>query len=278
MNERIKQLRRILNLTQDSFGSRISVKGNTVAQWESGRNDPPSVAISFICKEYNVNENWLRYGTGDIFTKNEFIETYEISVRLKYLRHILDISQQDFANSLGISRGNIAAYEVGKNNPSQSVISLICKTYDVNKDWLRFGTGEIFISDTQTSSFADRIKQLRHILGLTQQKFAERLGVKRNTVGQWECGINALTDQVITSICREFNVNEEWLRNGTGEMFKSDRDTAIVRLENLLASEPDDSFKHHFINKLADLSPSEWNNLEKTIDIFANITKNRTDQ
>ena len=116
----------------------------------------------------------------------------------------------------------------------------------------------------------ERIKMLRKALDLTQQKFAERLGVKRNTVGQWECGINALTDQVITSICREFNVNEEWLRSGTGEMFKSDRDTAIVRLENLLASEPDDSFKHHFINKLADLSPSEWNSLEKTIDIFSN--------
>lgn len=119
----------------------------------------------------------------------------------------------------------------------------------------------------------ERIKMLRKALDLTQQKFAERLGVKRNTVGQWECGINALTDQVITSICREFNVNEEWLRNGTGEMIKSDRDTAIVRLENLLASEPDDSFKHHFINKLADLSPSEWNSLEKAIDIFSNKKK-----
>lgn len=119
----------------------------------------------------------------------------------------------------------------------------------------------------------ERIKMLRKALDLTQQKFAERLGVKRNTVGQWECGINALTDQVITSICREFNVNEEWLRNGTGEMIKSDRDTAIVRLENLLASEPDDSFKHHFINKLADLSPGEWNSLEKAIDIFSNKKK-----
>ena len=278
MKDRIKQLRRILNLTQDSFGSRISVKGNTVAQWESGRNEPPSVVISFICKEYNVNENWLRYGTGDIFTKNEFVETYEISVRLKYLRHILDISQQDFANSLGISRGNIAAYEVGKNNPSQSVISLICKTYDINKDWLRFGTGEIFISDTQTSSFADRIKQLRHILGLTQQNFSDRLKIKRGAIANYEIGRNNPSDSVIALICREFNVNEEWLCNGTGKIFKSDRDTAIVRLENLLASEPDDSFKHHFINKLADLSPSEWNNLEKAIDIFANITKNRTDQ
>ncbi|WP_055153374.1 helix-turn-helix domain-containing protein [Faecalicatena contorta] len=66
----------------------------------------------------------------------------------------------------------------------------------------------------------ERVKRLRKSLDLTQQKFADALGVKRNTVAQWECGINALTDQVITSICREFGVNEDWLRTGEGEMFE----------------------------------------------------------
>lgn len=67
MNDRIRKLRRTLDLTQDKFGARISVKGNTVAQWESGRNEPPDTAISFICKEFNVNEEWLRTGSGDMF-------------------------------------------------------------------------------------------------------------------------------------------------------------------------------------------------------------------
>ena len=116
----------------------------------------------------------------------------------------------------------------------------------------------------------ERIKMLRKALDLTQQEFADRIGIKRNSYANYETGRNTPIDAIIVSICREFNVNEEWLRNGTGEMFKSDRDTAIVRLENLLASEPDDSFKHHLINKLADLSPSEWNSLEKTINIFSN--------
>lgn len=65
----------------------------------------------------------------------------------------------------------------------------------------------------------ERVKKLRKTLDLTQQAFADKLGVKRNTVGQWECGINAITDQIVFSICREFGVNEEWLRNGTGDMF-----------------------------------------------------------
>ncbi len=65
----------------------------------------------------------------------------------------------------------------------------------------------------------ERIKQLRKTLNYTQQQFANKLGVKRNTVAQWEMGINNLTDVMIKSICREFNVNEDWLRNGNGEIF-----------------------------------------------------------
>ena len=65
----------------------------------------------------------------------------------------------------------------------------------------------------------DQIKQLRKNLDLTQEKFGDKLGVKRSTVAQWELGINTLTDQMIVSICREWNVNEEWLRTGTGTMF-----------------------------------------------------------
>lgn len=64
----------------------------------------------------------------------------------------------------------------------------------------------------------DRIKELRKSLKLTQQGFADRLGVKRNTVAQWEIGVNNLSDQVVRSVCREFNVSEAWLRNGTGPM------------------------------------------------------------
>lgn len=73
MNNRIKKLRKELDLTQQKFGAAISVKGNTVAQWESGRNDPPDSSITFICREFNVNEEWLRNGTGEMFVeKNTF--------------------------------------------------------------------------------------------------------------------------------------------------------------------------------------------------------------
>ena len=66
----------------------------------------------------------------------------------------------------------------------------------------------------------ERIKKLRKALDYTQQEFSEKLGVKRNTVAQWEIGRNLPIDAVIVSICREFGVSENWLRNGTGEMFE----------------------------------------------------------
>lgn len=65
----------------------------------------------------------------------------------------------------------------------------------------------------------ERIKQLRKELKLSGEKFGEKLGVKRSAISDIETGRNNLTDQMFLSICREFNVNENWLRTGEGEMF-----------------------------------------------------------
>ena len=86
----------------------------------------------------------------------------------------------------------------------------------------------------------ERIRKLRKALDMTQQAFADKLGVKRNTVGQWECGINSITDQIVLSICREFNVNEDWLRNGTGEMFITKESDEIDSLVNKYGLSNDD--------------------------------------
>lgn len=66
----------------------------------------------------------------------------------------------------------------------------------------------------------DRIKQLRTELEYTQEEFAKRLGLARNSIANYEIGRREPTNAIITSICREFNVNEEWLRTGEGEMFR----------------------------------------------------------
>lgn len=64
------------------------------------------------------------------------------------------------------------------------------------------------------------VRELRKTLGLTLEKFGKPLGVGKTAISKIENGENSLTDQMIISICREFNANEDWLRNGNGEMFK----------------------------------------------------------
>lgn len=65
----------------------------------------------------------------------------------------------------------------------------------------------------------ERIKKLRKTLGLTLEKFGERLGVGKTAINKLEKGENNVTDQMRKSICREFGVNEEWLLSGSGPMF-----------------------------------------------------------
>lgn len=65
----------------------------------------------------------------------------------------------------------------------------------------------------------ERLKLLRKSLDITQQEFANKIGIKRNSYANYETGRNTPIDAIILSICREFNVNEEWLRTGEGEMF-----------------------------------------------------------
>ena len=65
----------------------------------------------------------------------------------------------------------------------------------------------------------DRIKTIRKELNLTQQQFADKLGVRRNTVAQWETGVNQITEQTIKAICTLFDVSEDWLKEGTGDIF-----------------------------------------------------------
>ena len=110
----------------------------------------------------------------------------------------------------------------------------------------------------------DRIKKIRRELDLTQQKFAEKIGVKQNTVAQYEMGRNIPIDSVISLICREFNVNEQWLRDGTGEMFiEQTRDEQIASFVGSIQASADDSFKKRFISMLSALDESEWEVLEK---------------
>lgn len=111
-----------------------------------------------------------------------------------------------------------------------------------------------------------RIKELRKSLKLTQADFGARVGIKGNTITNYETGIRTPSDAVILSICREFGVSESWLRYGTGEMFVSrSRNEEVAMLVNDIMADADESFRKRFIAALADLGPEEW----KAVEDFA---------
>lgn len=111
----------------------------------------------------------------------------------------------------------------------------------------------------------ERIRAVRKELGLTLEKFGDKIGLKKNSISQIENGKNSVTDQVIRSICREFNVNEEWLRTGQGEMFKqlSQAELAARTVGEALSS--DNKFIQSVFIALGKLTPAEWQLVEKFV-------------
>nr|DAT55793.1 MAG TPA: helix-turn-helix domain protein [Caudoviricetes sp.] len=84
-----------------------------------------------------------------------------------------------------------------------------------------------------------RIKKLRKTLDLTMEDFGKRVGVTRTAISNIESGNRNVTEQMFKLVCREFNVNEEWLRTGDGEMFVAlpIEDEVAAYVEDLLADD-----------------------------------------
>ena len=109
-----------------------------------------------------------------------------------------------------------------------------------------------------------RVRELRKELQLTLEKFGKPLGVGKTAISKIENGDRGLTDQMILAICREYNVDENWLRTGEGEMFKKlNRQQELAQLTATLFKEEEDSFKSRLIMALAQLNEEEWELLEK---------------
>ena len=111
----------------------------------------------------------------------------------------------------------------------------------------------------------ERVKEVRKSLGLTQEKFGERVGLKKSAISQIESGVNGVTDQLRLAVFREFNVNEDWLRTGEGSMFSEpDEDEEITKfLGDILSDQPD--FRRRLVSVLARMTPDEWELLEEKI-------------
>lgn len=123
----------------------------------------------------------------------------------------------------------------------------------------------------------ERVREIRKYYGLTMEKFGERLGIKKNTVSQIENGINSITDQMFLAICREYNVNPDWLRSGEGEMFSEDEEEYLFRWVGRVLKDKPESFKKRFLNFLSSLDDDDWDALEKIFNKMSQQKERDTD-
>lgn len=104
----------------------------------------------------------------------------------------------------------------------------------------------------------ERIRELRKSLGLNQTEFGARIGVKQGSVAGYESGIRTPLDTVVTSICREFNVNRLWLETGEGPMLRPEpaADTLAGAIADIIGH--DDPLAVAVMTSLAQMPPNWW--------------------
>lgn len=114
-----------------------------------------------------------------------------------------------------------------------------------------------------------RIEEIRKDLGFSMEKFGNKIGISKSAVNQIEKGINNPSEQTISLICKEFDINEEWLRNGKGEKKKKVTvNQEVAEFINDIMELPEEDFKKNIIYSLASLSTEEWEALQKLASRF----------
>lgn len=114
----------------------------------------------------------------------------------------------------------------------------------------------------------NRIKELRASQKLTQDEFGKKIGSARNTIANYETGNRSPSNTVIVAMCKEFNVNETWLRTGEGEMFISlDRDDELAAWAGSMLNHNNEGneFMRKFAHVLSKLEVNEWKAIEKIV-------------
>lgn len=110
----------------------------------------------------------------------------------------------------------------------------------------------------------ERIRSLIKALKIKQAEFAQRIGVSRPFVSELCSGAKNPSDRTIVDICREFGVNERWLRTGEGEMLMHlSREEEIMRFAATVVRDPSSEFQRRFVSVLARLTPEQWQLMEQ---------------
>lgn len=115
----------------------------------------------------------------------------------------------------------------------------------------------------------ERIKDVRNSLGLTLEKFGEKLGVTKTAISRIEKGERSLTEQMTISICREFSVDYMWLTTGEGEMFVESDDDFFERIDRIMAGENES--RKNMIKTLLYASDADIEAFDRLVDYYISL-------
>ena len=119
----------------------------------------------------------------------------------------------------------------------------------------------------------ERVKEVRKTLGLTLEKFGDRLGIKKAAVSKIEKGENSLTDANIKAICREFSVDYMWLTTGEGEMFVETDDDFFERIDCIMAGE--NETRKNMIKMLLYASDDDIKAFDRLVDYYISLREEK---
>ena len=122
----------------------------------------------------------------------------------------------------------------------------------------------------------ERVKEIRKTLGLTLEKFGERIGVTRGSMSNIENGNRNLTEQMTKSICREFSVDYMWLTTGEGEMLIDTDDDFIERIDRIMAGE--DEARKNLFKFMLELSDEDIAALDRLMKKAIEFTQNNKEK
>lgn len=230
IGDRIRYLRKdILNLTLKEMSYALNISLSNLGNIEAGRINATQRMISDICRVYNVDPVWLETGEGKMIPVNE--KTLTVSDRIRLVRKTLNLSQPEFGRRVGVSRdviNNIERNDGRAVEPKTIFIEHLCHVYNVNSDWLLNGDGEMFLHNEIIQTVSDRIRLVRKSLEMTQQEFADSLGVNRSIIKNYELSIVSPTNIFIEHLCMKHSINKDWILTGTGDMLSHESSDPAV--------------------------------------------------
>ena len=148
--------------------------------------------------------------------------------RIKAIRTAENISQNEFARRIGVTPGFISNVETGRSGLSDDRIHEVVEAFHLSEEWLRTGKGDMYYSTTgmkheDLEGIGSRIRKIRKAKGMTQEEFAQKIGVHKNSLFNAETGKSIPSKEFVNKLVRAFNLSYDWLMTGTGDTENHER-------------------------------------------------------